>query len=158
MKRLALILIIAFAGCYTPKVATKQVYKAYAKQPAVTADFCNTIYPIVSNTQYIRGKDSIITKWQTVDCDSVIKYDTVKGADHIVNVPCDCPSPRVDTVVKTVESTAKLAAKDIELNAANDTIAQKEKSLKTAHNINAVIGALLVLSIIGNVALLKIKI
>lgn len=77
MVRIAVsIFIIALlSGCYNSKKATKQVAKAYVKQPQVTSLLCSKFYPPVveyrDSMVVVPGESTIVTDTIEVECDSV---------------------------------------------------------------------------------------
>lgn len=109
MKLFSYILIISLLfSCYTTNKAKKQVSKAHALKPNVTAELCTSFYPtkdsIIESIKIINGKNDTLT--YTVN-DTVVKNDTVYiylDRTKYIN--------RTDTIKSTFvqykESTSKL--------------------------------------------------
>lgn len=110
---------LLLSGCYTEKIAVKQVAKAGWQHPNVVADYCALKYPIKTITEYKEGETILNHDTVSVDC------DTVKGKVNVVTntierkvyIPCPPSSARVDTFFKESESTAKTDKLTIENNA-----------------------------------------
>jgi hypothetical protein len=99
---------ILLAGCYSEKKAVRQVGKAQAYYPSVTADFCARTHPIAEFIRdsfiYLQGEPELII-------DTMTKSDTV---EHYVTRYITKTVKVTDTVYKSrenaKESTAKLEA------------------------------------------------
>lgn len=145
-----LCVILLISSCYTQDKATRQVYRAHLKYPIVGARFCANVYPTRESIQYIKGKDSLIYSFVTVDCDSAFEAaieemkrnaDTGKMKPIIITKPCPPSLNRVDTLIKTeVDSAAitlltlvadslrsQIVKKDTKIQDQSDKIASKNK-------------------------------
>lgn len=132
-----IVLALLLTGCYTTNKAKKQVSKAHALKPNVTAELCGSFYPvkdsITKETVHINGKNDTITNMVT---DTVINNDTTtiyKYLNTYIN--------RTDTISKTHvqyrESTSKLkdlGYKIAEINDLNSAYIQENKHLKRNRN------------------------
>ncbi len=107
-----LILSLLLVGCYTTNKAKKQVVKAHALKPNVTAELCTSFYPtkdsIVKETINIPGKNDTVLS-MIVDTVYDSKTNTVY-LDRIKYIN------RVDTVFKSVFSNKQSTSKTIHLN------------------------------------------
>ena len=130
-------LVLLLSGCYTTNKAKRQVVKAHALKPNVTANLCKSFYPIkdsiIKETVHINGKNDTITNLVT---DTVINNDTTTIYKYIYTY-----INRTDTVNKThiqyKESTSKV--KDLsntirDLEVLNVTKQSKIKELKGNRN------------------------
>lgn len=137
MRIFSIVLLLILSSCYTDRKATKQVIKAHAIKPSITANLCSSFYPvkdsIIKETKFIEGKKDTVTNLVT---DTLINNDTVKIINTVYRY-----INRTDTVNKTHiqyrESTSKL--KDLSykltdlklLKSANN---EKIKQLKKSRN------------------------
>ena len=106
MKKLFIIPIILLSGCYTTNKAKKQVIKAHAEYPQVTAKYCSEFYPtkdsLIIRDNYIKGDIIESTDTFFVDCDSIINANINSPAPIRVAVPCKS-THSVDTIFRSKE-------------------------------------------------------
>jgi len=143
-----LAILASLGGCYTPKKATDQTYKALYKYPGVVAKITRDAFPCTTTKAdtVISTKDSLI--W--IECpdntvvtpadytgpDTVTKVIRLPGSVRTVRVPVTLPVKTV-TIVQKVEDSAKiyvLQAATLNLQADNDKlstkVANRNKALK----------------------------
>lgn len=125
MKNQIPIILIAFllSGCYTVNKASKQVIKAHANFPQVTAEYCAAFYPpkdsVIVKRELVKGE--VIKKIDSfyVDCDSIVKNNPLSPGNKKVLAPPCVSTHSVDTVYDTKEivreNTAKIAHFEFQL-------------------------------------------
>lgn len=164
MKKTFPIISIALllSGCYTTNKAKKQVIKAHAEYPQVTAKYCSEFYPtkdsVIIKKELIKGETITEVDSFWVDCDSIVKNNP--GAKSNIKVPCP-PSKnsfRVDTVYDSKEiireNTARIANFEFQIKEKDTTIIKQggdisfyKKFMWAFFGLLAVNGILIVLKI-----------
>lgn len=149
--RYLLFILLFFSSCYTERKATLQVAKAQALQPDVVAKACASLFPVKTKTliekEYIKGKTDTINNRVVIDCDSVIKNNTIVKI-RTNKVPCPPQGVRVDTFrtkqVDTIENTAKidllnskLRKQEIEIENYRTRVKAKNRNIRIAYSIVA---------------------
>lgn len=127
-----LILSLLLVGCYTTNKAKKQVVKAHALKPNVTAELCTSFYPtkdsIVKETINIPGKNDTVL---SMVIDTV--YDKSTNTIYLDRIKY---INRVDTVFKSVFSNKQSTSKTIHLNnKINDLNELKAVNKQTISNL-----------------------
>ncbi len=161
---LLLMVMMLFASCFTKKKALRQSMKASVVYPGAFAELTARLYPprVVSSieTKYLQGKDSVVYRTDTMECDS---------AGQIVYVPKYKEVFRVDTFysrqVDSVEDTKHVEAVKVRLaeseqrsvKAQLDANFNKGK-LKEARRLNWLLGGGMAAMIVGMVLGIKFKI
>lgn len=120
---IALALAIFFVWCL---IGCGAVAK-YKDSPKFAED-CAERFPVKVETVTIQGKaDTIITPGVLVPCDTVtiLEHDTVtnvvtKRVTKVGKCPPDTSINRTDTLIKTIENTARVKVLEAQLNAANE--------------------------------------
>lgn len=113
MRILIPILLIVVSGCYTPRKAARQVYRAESKYPMTVAGVCEMIYPIKPSTRIekVTQTDTVYSgDTMYMDCDSIVKAAADARMDGKVNgkagnvnthrVPCPPPTVVTNTVIE----------------------------------------------------------
>lgn len=139
MKIFSLLILILLSSCYTDKKATKQVVKAHAFKPEITANLCNSFYPvkdsIIRETNFIQGKTDTVT---FLSVDTI--HDTTNGVVYLDRINYKTIR-KTDTVIKTHiqyrESTSKVKDLSYKNNELSNDLTKCEsvcKSLKSNRN------------------------
>lgn len=125
--------LLFLSACYPSKRAAKEVVKAHAIYPEVTAKFCAEFFPVKetekTTIEYRPGQTIYQTDTTFVDCDTPEN----KGKKS-VPVIYSYEKGRIDTffsiTVKEVENTAKITMLNNEVNnlqASNDDYKRQKK-------------------------------
>lgn len=130
MRLISLLILMILSSCYTDRKATKQVVKAHAIKPKITANLCNSFYPvkdsIVKESIFIEGKHDTITNLVT---DTLINKDTTIIINNVYKY-----INRTDTLFKThiqyKESTSKLRDLTYKLNDLNKLNSSNNTTIK----------------------------
>lgn len=132
MKLISLLILILLSSCYTDKKATKQVVKAHAIKPKITANLCNSFYPIkdsiIKETNFIQGKTDTVT---FLSFDTI--HDTLNGVVYLDRVNYKTIR-KTDTVIKTHIQYKESTSKVRDLIYKNRDITNELTECKTSYN------------------------
>ena len=137
MKIYSIVFMFLLVGCYTTNKAKKQVIKAHALKPNVTAELCTSFYPTkdstVKETITVKGKNDTVTNMVT---DTI--HDSTTNTIYLDRTKY---ITRVDTVHKTFIQTKESTSKVKQLSATVrnlefSVVAQNEsiKNIKSDRN------------------------
>lgn len=147
-----LFIILLLSSCYTTNKAKKQVSKAHALKPNVTAEMCNSFYPI---------KDSVSYKFEFVQGknDTTLQVDTVVNSkDSIIYINTIRYVTKTDTIREQSTSIKESTSKDAiisnlkELNAVTN---ERLRSTKNSRNVWRLSFFILITLYLGKIILTK---
>lgn len=126
-----IIVILILSSCYTTNKAKKQVSKAHALKPIVTAEMCNSFYPI---------KDSISYKFEFIQGknDTTFQVDTLMNSkDSIIYINTIKYIKKTDTIREQLTSIKESTSKDaVILNLSEQKAIIKETLRATKKSLN----------------------
>lgn len=128
MKIFSVILILLLTSCYTNNKAKKQVSKAHALKPNVTAEMCNSFYPI---------KDSVSYKFEFVQGknDTTLQVDTIKDVkDSIIYINTIRYINKTDTIREQSTSIKESTSKDAIISNLKELNSVTNERLKATKN------------------------
>lgn len=123
-------LLSGMCSCGTLKKSQKDLNFVNANHPELLAKYCAVTFPVNETTKLIQGKDSLIrdTSLIFINCDSAISAyskehpnatpEEKKTAAQRVFVPfvLHDTTLRVDTLIRTVENTAKISLQQAQIS------------------------------------------
>jgi hypothetical protein len=121
-----LVAVILLGGCYTQFKATKQVDKALAHYPQIVARIALDSFPcdVIRIDTFISVRDSIIECIPVENFTTLSQIDTIYGTKKVfIKLPI-----RTTYITKVVESTAKLAIINAQLDSVNNVIRELQKA------------------------------
>lgn len=146
--RTLLILMLALSSCSTSKRAQNRINWVRVHAPLEMAKYCAST--AIIDTIIKRGDTVTILDSVTVDCDTVVRVDTVKEGNrievirtHKITVPCPPVQYTVDTfLVRSVDTNGRYyQEKTITLQ--NVEIIRLQEKIKTRNKAIAILSALL---------------